>query len=111
MKTCKWVFILFLSTGLLCVNPLNSAVAAAPSDTNLGTLKYEEPKLLTGRIYAKGSDRSRPLFSFRRVATRRDSTLEVTREYNYPDGKVAAREHVVYNADNLILYQLEELQI
>jgi hypothetical protein len=74
-------------------------------------LRYEQPRYLTGTIYARDSGRGRPLFTFKRVATRSGSTLNVVREYAYPDGRPAARERVVYNGNNLVGYELEELQI
>lgn len=73
-------------------------------------LKYEEPKHLTGAIYVTGSDRQKLLFKFERKATRSGSTLAVVRDYNYPDGKAAARERVVYEGDALASFELEEMQ-
>ena len=73
-------------------------------------LLYEEPKYLTARIYAKDSDPGQSLFKFKRVATRTGETLDVVRDYTYPDGKLAAREHVVYEGDALVLFELEETQ-
>jgi hypothetical protein len=37
--------------------------------------------------------------------------LDVQRDYTDPDGQVAARERVVYEGNDLVLYELEELQI
>ena len=85
--------------------------SADPTNTNGATLKYEEPKLLTGTIYAKDSGRQQMLFKFKRVATRSGSRVNVLREYTYPDGKPAARERVVYDGDDLVSYALDELQI
>lgn len=72
-------------------------------------LRYEEPKTVTGAIYAPGPS-GQLLFKFKRQAARSGATLNVLREYTYPDGKLAARERVVYEGDNLVSYQLEELQ-
>src|SRR5215471_17139884 len=72
-------------------------------------LKYEQPTNLTGSIYPKGTEGQQPLYRFKRGASRSGSTLNVVREFTYPDGKPAARERVVYEGDNLILYELEEL--
>ena len=52
-------------------------------------MKYEEPKYLVGAIYAPGSEHL--LFKFKRVATRTGATLNVRRNFTYPDGKLAAR--------------------
>lgn len=75
--------------------------AAAPS-------QYEEPKLLTATIYSL--DRKTVLFKFSRHSTRTDNQLEVTREYTYPDGQLAARERVLYHGNDFQSYELEELQ-
>jgi hypothetical protein len=80
------------------------------TNTNSTPLKYEEPKLLTGTIYAKDSGRQQVLFKFKRVATRSGSRMNVLREYTYPDGKPAARERVVYDGEDLLSYALDELQ-
>jgi len=74
-------------------------------------LRYETPKSLTGKIFAKDSDRKTFLFKFTRQSTRSGMTLNVLREYSYPDGKLAARERLTYNGDSLSSYELEELQI
>jgi hypothetical protein len=50
------------------------------------------------------------LFIFTRAATRSGSTLEVVRNYSYPDGKLAARERVRYEGDALVFYELEDFQ-
>jgi hypothetical protein len=72
-------------------------------------LKYEEPKNLTGTIYAQGSKKL--LFRFRRTATRSGEKLNVQRDYTYPDGKLAAQEKVIYQGNDLVSYELKELQI
>jgi hypothetical protein len=74
-------------------------------------LKYEEPRQLTGAIYALGTDSRKLMFKFRREATRSGDQLNVQRDFTYPDGKLAAQEHVVYIGDRLVLYELKELQI
>ncbi len=74
-----------------------------------GLLKYEEPKFLAGAIYAR--DSRRLLFNFKRVAERSGANLKVQRDFTYPDGKLAARERVVYEGDSLVSYELEEAQI
>jgi len=74
-------------------------------------LRYEEPRLLTGRIYAKGGDRRNLLYKFRRQAIRAGEALQVLREYTSPDGTVAARERISYAGNHLVSYELEELQI
>jgi hypothetical protein len=81
------------------------------TNTNGTPLKYEEPKLLMGTIYAKDSGRQQALFKFKRVATRSGGRVNVLREYTYPDGRPAARERFVYDGDDLVSYALDELQI
>ncbi len=93
------------------VAPL-AAVPAPPAGERLSTapVDYEEPKLLTGTIYDPGSNPPRVLFKFRRTATRSGPTVRVLREYYDPQGTLAARERVVYEADRLLSYALEEPQ-
>ena len=74
-------------------------------------LKYEEPLLLTASIYSLDGDGRTLLYKFKRTATRSGSTLNVERDYTYLDGKPAAREHMVYNGDAIVLYELQELQL
>jgi hypothetical protein len=70
--------------------------------------KYEEPKSLAATIYSL--DRKTVLFKFCRRSTRSGNQLEAIREYAYPDGKLAARERVLYIGDDLQAYELQELQ-
>lgn len=72
-------------------------------------IDYLEPKVLTGTIYSDASLKQ-VLFTFRRSATNSGSTIHVLREFNLPDGKVAAREQVVYEKGQLKSFMLEELQ-
>lgn len=72
-------------------------------------IDYLEPKVLTGTIYADAGLKQE-LFTFRRVATNSGPTINVLREFNLPDGKLAAREHVVYENGQLKSFRLEELQ-
>jgi hypothetical protein len=107
MSTKYWVRALpILAVGL--AGWVASAADAAGSGSK--ALKYEEPTLLTGTLYAKDSGRKQVLFKFKRTATRVGSKLNVLREYTYPDGKPAARERLTYDGNDLISYALEELQ-
>jgi hypothetical protein len=85
------------------------AACASDADSTGAKSKYEEPKRLTGAIYSSQSHQL--LFKFERVANRSGSTLTVRRDFNYPDGTLAARERVTYEGDALRLYELEEKQI
>jgi hypothetical protein len=70
---------------------------------------YLEPKILTGTIYAEAGLKQE-LFTFRRMATNSGTSIRVLREFNLPDGRLAARERVVYEGGQLKSFQLEELQ-
>jgi hypothetical protein len=72
-------------------------------------VEYLEPKILTGTIYSD-ANLKQILFTFRRVATNSGSTIHVLREFNLPNGKLAAREQVVYEGSQLKSFVLEELQ-
>src|SRR5258708_18343303 len=74
-------------------------------------LRYEEPKYLTGEIYDTGPETKKLRFKFKRVATRSGSTLNVERDYTYPDGKLAVQERAVYQGNDLEFYELKEPQI
>jgi hypothetical protein len=76
--------------------------------TNLQPLKYEEPRFLQGAIYS--SDRKELLLRFTRRATRAGQQLNVVRDYTYPNGKIAARERVEYQGDELTSFMVQELQ-
>jgi hypothetical protein len=84
---------------------------AADSLTNAPKLAYEEPLSLTGTIYSTDSDNRQILFKFKRDAARSGATLKVLRQYSYPDGKLASVERVEYQGNNLVSFELEELQI
>lgn len=86
-----------------------STFGVEASKPDAGALRYEEPKFLTGAIYAR--DSRRLLFKFKRVASRTGTTLNVQRDFTYPDGKLAARERIVYERNAVVLYELDELQI
>lgn len=75
------------------------------SDT--GTTNFEQPAVLTGRIYDI-SNTNKLLFTFRRTAVRTNSTVNVLREFRTPDGHLAARETVRYESGRLSAFELEE---
>ncbi|PWU12424.1 MAG: hypothetical protein C5B50_21465 [Verrucomicrobia bacterium] len=83
------------------------ATLDAKSDTAVS--KYEYPTNLTAEIYALGSKNL--LFRFTRSATHSGATLSVQRDFVYPDGKLADSEHVTYQGDQLLRYDLKELQL
>jgi len=69
---------------------------------------YLPPKLLTGSIYDKPG--GRVLFTFRRAATQTGDVVSVLREFNNPDGSMAAVERVRYERGRLVRFDLEERQ-
>lgn len=73
-------------------------------------IDYAEPESLSGAVYAD-STLSRVLFTFRRTATRSGSTIEVFRDFNLPDGTLAARERIVYQEGRLKSFSLDDFQI
>lgn len=85
--------------------------AADFTNRSAAELRYEEPVYLAASIYGEGADRKKRLFNFTRRATRSGATLKVEREFTYPDGRPAARERVVYLGDELLSYELDELQL
>jgi hypothetical protein len=87
------------------------AVPGADTATNSVDFRPRVTDSATATIYEKGSDQGAVLYKFKRQATRSGSTVNVLREYTYPDGKVALRERVVYAGDELVSLDLEELQI
>src|SRR5712691_4236542 len=102
-----------LGVGLL-LGMLNGVarIAATPIAANSRTnaIDYEEPKLLIGTIFEMAPDPKKVLFTSQRTATRSGSTVRVVCEYTCPDGSLAARETMVYEAGKFASFDLEELQ-
>ena len=73
--------------------------------------RYAQPKLRAATLYQVNSNQKKVLYKFKRTVTQSGPVAKVVREFSYPDGKLAAREHIVYEGDNLVSYELEELQI
>lgn len=80
-------------------------LSAAPGPA----LSVDEPKLLNASVYAR--DHKKLLFNFKRVSSRSGSTLTVQRDFTYPDGRLAAREILVYQGEALVSYDLDEAQL
>ena len=72
-------------------------------------LEYLNPPTLKATIYSDASLKT-VLFTFVRTATNSGSTIRVERDFNLPNGKLAAREQVVYEKGQLKSFVLEELQ-
>jgi hypothetical protein len=92
---------------LLLSNPF--VLGAAPASGQPGEPSPGQ-ETLSASIYESTGNPPRVLFRFRRVATRSGATVNVLREFLYPDGKPAVREQVVYEGAVLRTYRLEELQ-
>jgi hypothetical protein len=83
-----------------------SPTNAAPTEP----FDYAELKLLTGTVYASGSDQKQLLFKFRRTATRDGTTVHVERRFDLPDGSTGAVETITYESGQLVAYEMKELQ-
>jgi len=100
-----WLILLAIEAGTL------SGWGAEAPKSGAADLKYEEPRYLTGAIYAHGPGPRKLLFNFKRTASRAGERLNVRRDYTYPDGSLAAQEIAVYKGNDLVFYELKELQI
>lgn len=89
---------------VLGVMMLSRATCPAAAETD-----YEEPKILVGKIFAQGPGR-KLLFQSQRTATRSGTTVKVVCEYTYPNGSLAARDGIIYEAGRLASFETEELQ-
>jgi hypothetical protein len=73
-------------------------------------LKFEQQEFHGATIYARNSNRKTILFKLSRKTSRDGNHLNVSREFTYPDGKIAAREHVTYDGNNLVACDQEDVQ-
>ncbi|HWX22123.1 MAG TPA: hypothetical protein VN578_19655 [Candidatus Binatia bacterium] len=76
-----------------------------------GAIDYAEPKLLVGNIFAMGSGAKECLFKSERRSNRNGTAVEVTCDYTYPNGSLAAKDRIVYQGGRLASFEEEELQI
>ena len=67
-----------------------------------------EPQRVTGTIYECNSDRKKVLFTFERTAARDGDTVRVERKFLQTDGTPAAVENIVYQAGQLMDYNMSE---
>lgn len=100
--------LLWLVFGHLATPSARATDTAAPTLHPL--IDYADPKLLTATLYEMGSDRKKILFTFQRTASRSNDTVLVERKFLRPDGSVAAVENAVYDSDQLVSFQMKELQ-
>ena len=104
--TARWVVRL-----VLWLSALPAGLAADPaSPATAAAYDYAEPKLLTGSLYAIGSERKTVLFTFRRTATRSNSVVHVERQFFATNGALAAEEKVIYESNRLVSFQMREFQ-
>lgn len=104
LSLSSWFFVL---AGLLTFrSAAETPAAVAPP----AALKYEEPLSLSAEIYGRGKLGNELLFRFQRESKRSGEELDVRRDYNYPDGKPAAEERVLYHGNSLISYHLDDKQ-
>ena len=85
-----------------------SSVATRAENSTQPPQSYEFPRSLNAEIYT--GDRKELLFKFSRAAEVSGSRLKVERLFSYPDGKLAARESVVYDKNALVSFELEDAQ-
>lgn len=71
---------------------------------------YANPPVIKATLYEIGSAEKKVLFTFRRSATQTGDTVHAERQFLRPDGSVAAVENVVYNAGQLVSFQMKEFQ-
>lgn len=101
-------------TDILAASLLLGAIFAANSATVSelpASSRYEQPDYRTATIYPDASNRKLVLYHFKRTVTRSGPLVKVLREFTSPDGTVAARERIAYEGDNLVSFELEEIQI
>lgn len=95
--------LLWTAVVAFCVAPGHS-YAQPPS------IDYAEPGLLVGNIFALGPGPAKCLFKSERRGARTGDTVRVTCDYTYPNGALAARDRIVYEAGRLASFEEEELQ-
>jgi len=100
-------FAAVLSVGSLLVS---SYVRAADTGEAPGLATEQGgPAILKADVFSR--DGKTLLFNFTRVVQVEGSKVNVTREFAYPGGKLAVREHVTYEMKQLVSFDLQELQI
>jgi hypothetical protein len=71
---------------------------------------YAEPKLLTGTLYAIGSDRKEVLYTFKRTAVCDGAMVHVDRQFLLTNGAVAAEEKVLYESNQFVSFEMRDFQ-
>jgi hypothetical protein len=89
------------------VSCFSTVLNAGPQPT---FIDYAEPKFLVGNIYAIGPGPKEWLFRSERRSTQTGTTVHATCDYTYPDGSLAARDRIRYEAGRLVSFEENELQ-
>jgi hypothetical protein len=106
-RCAGWPLVLLLGW-LPGVASLSAAPEAGPAGSS--ATDYEQPKVLVANILPMAGQSRKALFRSRRAAVRSGTTVNVTCEYTYPDGSVAARDRIVYEGSQLASVETEEFQ-
>ena len=91
-------------------HPRSGLAAEAGSPVASPVYDYANPTLLTGTLYAIGSDQKKVLFTFRRTATRSGSSVQVERQFLATNGTLAAVEKILYESNQFVSYQMQDFQ-
>jgi hypothetical protein len=102
----RWVALL----ALWCIGLPSGLAADTSAAATTPVYDYAEPKLLTGTLYAMGSDRKTVLFTFRRTATPYGSAVRVERQFLGTNGTVAAVEKILYQSNQLVSFEMQDFQ-
>jgi hypothetical protein len=86
---------------------LLAALVATAADS---VSKYEQAEFRTATIYARGSNRKTVLYKLTRTVSRNGNFVKATRDFTSPDGKLADRERLTYDGNNLVSYELDDPQ-
>jgi len=95
---------------LLVISWLGCSAAKCAPTNSAEAFDYAQPAVLTGTLYASGSDHKKVLFTFQRTAMRSGTTVHVERKYAEPDGSIAATENIVYESGRLVSLEMKEFQ-
>ena len=94
----------------LSVVPSSFAAEPAAAAAAASGYDYAQPRLLTGTLYALGSDRKKVLYTFRRTAARDGDTVQIDRQFLSTNGTVAAEEKVRYESNQLVSFEMQDFQ-
>ena len=102
----RWVLLL-----ALWLSAISSGLAAEPASPVASPVyDYAKPGLLTGTLYAIGSDRKAVLYTFKRTATQSGDAAHVLRQFFTTNGTLAATEKVLYESNQLVSYEMQNFQ-